>query len=341
MAVDAAYSNLYVANAGSNSIVHFDIGVNSGLTLEKDTAAPSTTPVAIAVNTADTYLYVLSGTTSARLTVYPLASGVIGTPLVNATTSNSYWPIVVPGHTGDVMIPTGVTVLANSSAVYVTAWDQSAYNPGCTPYPACITSTANPGWVFGFTVGANGALTPVAGSPFEAGVQASAIASDPTNRFVYVTDFASNGLIAYTIQDGSTLAFLHNGPFNTGKEPSAIVIDPRGRFIYVTNYLDSTVSAYAIDLPTGTPTTVVNTTGSLSNATLAQPVAVVVDPALGSFVYTANNFDSSVSGFHLNTTSGALSPTQSTPYPTGAKPTALVAIPHGNHATQVVGSTTP
>ena len=39
----------------------------------------------------------------------------------------------------DIIVPTGVTALANNNAVYVTAYDKSAYNPGGT-----TTSTATP-----------------------------------------------------------------------------------------------------------------------------------------------------------------------------------------------------
>jgi 6-phosphogluconolactonase len=184
----------------------------------------------------------------------------------------------------DTLIPTGVNVLANGDAVFVTAYDQSAYNPG-----GSVTSTANPGWVFGFTVGSGGALTPAAGSPWKAGIKPSAITSDPTNRFVYVTDFASNEMIGYTVQSGDVLDFMVNGPFKTGSEPTAIAIDPRGLYIYVTNALDSSVSAYVISLSTGTPSAAVNTTGSSLNATDTQPEAILVDPALGRFVFTANH----------------------------------------------------
>jgi 6-phosphogluconolactonase (cycloisomerase 2 family) len=327
--VDSAYANLYVANKGSNTIVHFAIGLDGGLTL-KDSVTLSTAPVAIAVNTADTDLYVISGTTSATLTEYPLSSGAIG------TTPTGSSPLNVGS---DTIIPTGITVLANNSAVFVSAYDQSAYNPGCTPTPpatTCITSTANPGWVFGFAVGSGGALTQASGSPWKAGIKPSAIVSDPTNHYVYVTDYASNQLIGYTILDGSTLSFLPNGPFKTGNEPSAITLNPGGRFIYLTNALDNTVSAYAIDLGTGTPTTVVNVTGSPNNSTDTQPVALIVDPALGRFVYSVNYLGNSVSGFALDTTAGSLKTTQGTPYPTDSKPTAITAIPHGNHATQTV-----
>ena len=108
---------------------------------------------------------------------------------------------------------------------YATVYDQSAYNPGGT-----TTSTAHPGWVYGFAIGSGGALTPAHGSPYQAGVKPTAVVSDPTDRFVYITDFASNQLIGYGIQGGSTLSFLINGPFKTGNEPQAVAIDPRGKY---------------------------------------------------------------------------------------------------------------
>jgi 6-phosphogluconolactonase (cycloisomerase 2 family) len=326
MAVTSDYENLYVANAGSNTIVHFAIGIYGVLTA-KDTITTSGVPVSIAVNAANTYLYVVTGPNPAVLTAYSLSSGAIGSA-ASVKTLNLYGTYA--SHSADVLIPTGLNVLANNSAVYVTAFDQSAYNPGgSTP------STANPGWVFGYTVGSGGALTAMA-NPFEAGVKPTAIASDPTDRFVYVTDYVSDQLIGYSVMSGDSLNFLFNGPFRTGNEPIALAIDPRGMFIYVANSLDSTVSPYAIDLATGTPTGAVNPSGNGSTITDAQPVAIMIDPALGRFVYTANYLGNSVSGFLLNPTSGALSPTQATPYPTGAKPTALIGVPHGNFSKQSV-----
>jgi 6-phosphogluconolactonase (cycloisomerase 2 family) len=328
LAVTSDYQNLYVANQGNNSVVHFAIAGNGVLT-QKDLVTTSTKPVSLAVNSAGTYLYVVSGTASATLTEYSLSSGTIG-----AVTSQA--ALSVPGYAGDTLIPTSITVLANNAtvsgnAIYVTAYDQSAYNPG-----GSVTSTANPGWVFGFTVGSGGALTAVSGSPWKAGVKPTAIASDPTDRFVYVTDYASNQLIGYTIQSGSILNFLTNGPFRTGNEPTAIVIDPRGKYIYVTNSLDSTVSAWSIDLSTGTPAGTANVTGSPSNTTDTQPVSLVVDPALGRFIYTANHLGNSVSGFRLDPDNGTLTITQSTPYITGDQPTAVVAVPHGNTSVESV-----
>jgi len=328
MAVSSDYTNLYVGNAGNNTVVHFEIASNGVLTA-KDTVTLSDTPVSLAVNTAGTYLYVVSGATTATLTEYALSSGTIGSAAAQVA-------LQIPGFTTDAVVPTGVTVLANNNvvqgnAVYATVYDQSAYNPGGT-----TTSSAHPGWVFGFAIGSGGALAPADGSPYQAGVKPSALVSDPTDRFVYVTDFASNQLIGYGIQSGSTLTFLINGPFRTGNEPQSLTIDPRGKYMYVANALDSSVSAFLIDLTTGTPSAAVNPTGAAINSTDTEPLSVAVDPALGRFVYTANYLGNSVSGFRLDPNAGNLTPAQATPYPSDQKPTAIAIVPHGNHSTQTV-----
>jgi len=323
MAVTSDYLNLYVANQGNSSVAHFAIAGNGVLTA-KDSITTDTTPVSVAVNAAGTYLYVVSGTESATLTAYSLSSGTIGAAVAQINLS-------VPGFGEDVIIPTGVFALASNNAVYVSAYDQSAYNPGgATP------SLANPGWVFGFAIGSGGALTPAPGSPYKAGVKPSALVADPTSRFVYVTDFASNELIGYSIQAGYNLNFLINGPFKTANEPQAVVIDPRGIYIYVANALSNTVSGYVINLGTGTPSTIATTTGNGTNQTDTQPVAIIVDASLGRFVYTANQLGDSVSGFEMSPNTGSLAPTQVSPYPVGDQPMAIASVPHGSHSIQVV-----
>ncbi len=262
LAVTPNFANLYVANQGSNNIVHFSLATNGELSKQDEVALSNqgSNPVAIAINTAGTKLYVVSSRlpgniAGAALAVFPLSStGAIGTAAANG--SLHYWPLTLPGFPGDLIVPTGVAVTTNNDAVYVTAYDQSAYSPGGT-----TTSTANPGWVFGFRAGSG--VSPVSGSPFEAGVKPTAVVCDPTNRFTYVTDYASNDLIGYDIQSTFGLSFMTNGPFKTGNEPQAITIDQRGKYLYVANALDSSVSAYALDLPTGTPSATVNPTGVL------------------------------------------------------------------------------
>src|SRR5665213_3327197 len=66
MATTSDFANLYVANQGNDSIVHFAIASDGTLT-KKDVVTLNAAPVSIAVNAANTYLYVVSGTTSATL----------------------------------------------------------------------------------------------------------------------------------------------------------------------------------------------------------------------------------------------------------------------------------
>jgi 6-phosphogluconolactonase (cycloisomerase 2 family) len=323
LAISPGETNLYVANQVDMNIVHFAVASNGVLT-KKDSVTLSTAPVAMAVSSDGNTLYVVSGTTSATLSAYTLSSGALGSV---ASTIN----LTIPGFESDSVVPTNITVIKSGAAVYVTAFDLSSYNPG-----GITTSTASPGWVFGFATGSGGALTPTPGSPYGAGVKPTAVVADPTNRFVYVTDFASNQLIGYGIYNGYALSFLLNGPYKSGGQPTSIAIDPRGKFIYVANSLDSTVGAFVIDLPTGTPSAAVNTTGNQANATDTQPVSIGVDPALGRYVYTANFLGNSISGFRLDPTAGTLKQTQATPYPVGIHPTAVALVPHGNHSTQTV-----
>lgn len=325
MTASPDYANLYVANSDNNTVVHFAIAADGSLS-QKDKITLAGAPAAIAVNQANTYLYVVSGSTTATLSEYALSSGAIG----NLTAQQT---LAIPGYASDAVAPTAVTVLNNNNAVYATVYDQSSYNPG-----GPTTSTANPGWVFGFGVGSGGALTPAAASPYRAGVKPSAMVADQTGRFVYITDYASNQLVGYSITSGDVLNFLTSGPYKTGSEPTAIAIDPRAKFLYVSNGLDSTVTAYAIDLATGIPSQAISTTGNAANVTDTQPQAIAVDPALGRFVFTANYLGNSISGFFLNPNTGQISPSEQTPYPTGQHPTAIVSIPHGNHSLQV---TTP
>jgi 6-phosphogluconolactonase (cycloisomerase 2 family) len=319
LATTSDYFNLYVANQGNNSVVHFSLS-DHGILTKKDSITLASAPTSIAVNSAGTYLYVVSGTSSATLTEYALSTGAIGS-------ATATLPLTVPGFAGDTLLPTGVAVLANNSAVYVTAFDKSAYNPG-----GSTTSNANPGWLFGYAVASGGALTPVSGSQYQAGVKPSALATDPVSRFLYVTDFASNQLIGYEVFSTDTLQFMVNGPFRTGNQPSSIVIDPRGVFIYLTNSLDENVEGYSIALPTGAPSQNVSVSGTAATQTDTDPVSITIDPGLGRYVYTANYLGNSISGFKLNPSDGTIEPTQATPYPTGENPRAIISVPHGNHA---------
>jgi 6-phosphogluconolactonase (cycloisomerase 2 family) len=77
-----------------------------------------------------------------------------------------------------------------------------------------------------------GELTPVAGSPFDAGTQPIGAAVDPTGRFVYVTDQNDGGpgsVQGFYIQPRSgSLRELPGSPFPAGQSSTSIVVGGRG-----------------------------------------------------------------------------------------------------------------
>jgi 6-phosphogluconolactonase (cycloisomerase 2 family) len=126
---------------------------------------------------------------------------------------------------------------------------------------------------------------------------------------------------------------MTNGPFSTGQFPVGMTIDPRGKYLYVANYSSQSIGAYVIDQATGTP---VGSVGSATTAVPAGPTCVTVDPALGIYVYTSNNLDSSVSGMQLDPHNGGLKQVQNTPFPSSGLPTCVTTVPNGSHPTQII-----
>lgn len=181
-----------------------------------------------------------------------------------------------------------------------------------------------------FQVGSSGALSQV--GTYSVGVAPNAIASDPTNKFLYVTDGAANQMIGFLIQLNGSLIAMQT-PFKTDNLPDAVAVDARGIYVYVANYNANNVSAYTIDRATGNATQIA---GSTTYAVDAGPLCILIEPALARYVYTANFLGNTVSGLTLNPSTGALSAVQNTPFKAAGQPTCSAAITHGNHAIEVV-----
>ena len=321
-AVSADYQNLFVVNHDDNTVVQFIIGNDGKLYPYNTVNTPGIYPLAIAANKSnvfvvDTYqplpLCSTADPCSGSVAVYPLTAATgstpigLGTPAINPAVSAQYWPLTLGGaNASHVIVPTAVNVLASGAYIYVTAYDSSV-----TPYS---------GYVFAFSVGSGGVLTAVPGSPFAAGVQPSAIASDPKSAYVYVTDSARGDVRGYSVGSSGALATLSGSPFPAGNGPSGVVVDPTYAYAYVTNSVDATVTAYSMS------SGVLTRIGSY--ATGLQPIAIGIDPSTNHFLFTVNFLDNTVSDFELSTTAGTLLDAQSSPFATSAQPLAAAAIPH-------------
>ncbi len=308
--------NLYVINHDDNTVVEFAIGTDGKLYPQQTCNTPGSFPVQMAINSAGTFLYVIETYQPnfnanipgpGALVVYPIsANGSMGagggscTPVADG--KNSFFPV---GTT-----PGAVDVLASNNYVY-------AVNTGDATVMAFSSDSA-------------GALTPIGTYPV--GVAPNAIVSDPTNRFLYITDGASNQVVGFVIQGDGTLIPMQS-PFPTQSLPDAITIDPRGQWVLVANYNSNSISSFAINQNSGNLATGASQT-SPNFLVNTGPAAVLIEPALGRYVYTANFLDNTVAGVYMNPGSGALSGVQNSPFIAGGQPTSIAAVTHGNHSIQ-------
>jgi 6-phosphogluconolactonase len=308
--------NLYVVNHDSSSVVVFAVSTDGSITQQQSCSIPGSLPTQLAVNTTGTYLYVTetyqpqynSDTPGpGAVVVFPInASGQLGagsnscTPVSNGT--NNFFA------TGN--NPVAVNVTANGNFVYAVNQNDAS--------------------ISAFQVGSGGALTSL--GTFTVGVAPNALASDPTSKFLYVTDGAANQLIGFLIQLNGTLVALQT-PFKTDILPDSVQVDPRGIYLYVANYNGNDVSAYTIDRATGNATQIAGTTTYTVDT---GPTCVLIEPALARYVYTTNFLGDTVSGLKLNPATGALAPVQNTPFKASGQPTCSAAIAHGNHSIEVI-----
>jgi 6-phosphogluconolactonase (cycloisomerase 2 family) len=344
-AVSPDFLNFYAANNDDNNIVQFGIGNDGKLYSQSTVNTPGTFPMSLAMNSAGSYLYVVdtlqpvagcslsnpcpglvagyavtpsksssstSGSIGGSLGQTCSSTGcTLGTPVTNAN-GLGYEPLQLSANDATVLTPTASSITANGNYLYVTAY-----------------SASNQGYLFAFSVGSDGGLTPLPSgqtysfngsstplTPIPVGSQLSGIATDSGSQYLYITDELNNQVDTFSIASG-TPSLLATAA--TGNRPTALTTF-KDQYLYVTNSLDSTVTAYSI--ASGTLTKIADF------ATDSQPVAVIIDPRNIGYLYTVNFLGSSLSGFKINQTNGTLVNAQQTPYASSAQPTAVTGIPH-------------
>jgi 6-phosphogluconolactonase len=326
--------NVYVVNNQDNNIVQFGIGTDGKLYPQSTVNTPGTFPVAVALNAAGTFLYVvdtlepaagcsLANPCPGDLAVYPINSdGSLGTPVANNTASPNYWPLTITASNATVLTPTAVNILTNGSNVYVTAYNAST----------------KAGYLFGFAANSDGTLSelslgctaaqPNCGvQPLSLGSEPVALASDSGSQNLYVVDEIKNQINSFSVQAGGSLVPVSTT--GTGNQPSSLVLF-HDKYLYVANSLDSTVSAYNVSSG--------NLSAIATYASSTNPIAIAIDPRNIGFLYTVNFLGSSLSGYQINATDGTLVNAQASPYASSLQPAAISGVPHGGTATAASGT---
>jgi 6-phosphogluconolactonase (cycloisomerase 2 family) len=327
--------NLYVVNHDDSSVGEYSIGTDGKIYLQNTYNVTGSMATAIAIDAAGKFLYVTFtyqvGPNGQQLyspaspgpggvTIFPInADGSLGTPSTLKVGNNPVGIVVSRPPAGGTAVFAYVLDQEVAPKATVLGFSQNLTTGALTPTPGTVITTD----ATGKTVATG----------YGAGTTPSAIAEDPSARFVYITDEATNQLYGNVVANNGSLVAMTNGPFATGIFPVGLTIDPRGQFLYVANFSSNTVGAYAIDVASGTP---VGSVGSASTTVDTAPMCVTVEPALGIYLYSANNLASTVSALQLDPHNGGLSQVQNTPFPSSGLPTCAVAVANGSHPTQII-----
>jgi len=187
-----------------------------------------------------------------------------------------------------------------------------------TPASPILYVANDRGSVTAFTVGADGGLVPVPGSPFAAPARLRRLSSTPDGRFLYGA--SDQGLPGYAInQYNGVLAPLPGSPYASGRFEALTAGRPGWLYAVASNE----ARVYAVDqgtgrlTPSGPPAPVGRT-----------PEEVVLDPS-GRYLYVAAS--EAVSGFLVDAGGGGLAPLPGSPFPLGetTRPLSMVMDPLG------------
>jgi 6-phosphogluconolactonase len=142
--------------------------------------------------------------------------------------------------------------------------------------------------VSAYNIASSGALTPVPGSPFAAGVGFLSVAVDPTGKFVYGVGSDEDDVSAYSIGSNGGLTLVPGSPFPAGLVPESVAITPF--FPFSTSSAKLQISAGGFDLNESF------TLGANSNG--INPVTENVTMQIGTFSVTipAGSFQQNPNG---------------------------------------------
>jgi 6-phosphogluconolactonase len=285
---------LYAANL-RGTIETYSVDMNDG-TLAEIGSATGSDGIGVAANPAGTFLYAAEPSTNA---IDGYSIGATG-----ALSSITGSPFATDGAAGDGVA--GIAVDPSGRLLYATTGTASGGTGTGLLAVFSIDSTT-------------GALSPITGSPFAAGISPEQITVAPSGQFLYVTDSESN-ILAFSIAAGTPT------PISASSSPDgaqALAVTPSSAYIYSVN-IDNLISAYSVDSATGSPSQVPGSPFPYSAGTGNYAGAVVVHPT-GTFLYVCNIFGSpdTISGFAIDSASGALSPVPGSPFGTNQSPAFL------------------
>ena len=162
-----------------------------------------------------------------------------------------------------------------------------------------------------FDVASDGTLTP-SGTPTPAGVGPRGMALDPLGQYLLVTNTVSNNISVFSVASGTgALTEVVGSPFPGNNGPTEILITPSGKFVYVTNPSIGFITAFTF-------------AGGVLSPVPGSPfasgrgVSAVAVESGEHFLYAANTIANTISGFAIDSTTGALTAVPGSPFSSAA-----------------------
>lgn len=267
LAVTPANTFLYVGTAGG--VYGYSIAANGSITvLNKGNAmVADVVPAFMQIDSTGNYLIATGISTSTAVQSISIYTINTSTGIVTAT-NNPIQLYTGSGTTPTVLNPTGMLITPNNAYVYVslgslgvqllTLGANGALSAGSAPtyLPPKSTSSnpvdyglaSDPTSAFLFvaetntglrelSIGTNGALNELSGSPYSVGTGPRGVVLDTTGSYVYVANYGSNNISAFTLTAASgKLNAVSGSPFSSGGQlPSAFVNDNQKKYLGVIN----------------------------------------------------------------------------------------------------------
>jgi len=254
MAVTPSDSYLYVA--GNGGIYGYSINTSTGALTAVSSggvlAITTLAPVSLDVSPDGNWLFALNGdgqtfneyqitaSTGAlsllASTPYTALNKATVVPQMIRVAPNGAYVFVALGTGGDL-----VFTLTTSTGALSTTYQQLATGSTSTSDNALaidsgttyayIARSGTGGGLMVYSIGTNGALTPVTGSPFATGNGPFSVLLDSTGKYVYVANRTDANISGFSIGTGAVLTALSGSPYASGSLVTSLARDKSGSYV--------------------------------------------------------------------------------------------------------------
>jgi 6-phosphogluconolactonase (cycloisomerase 2 family) len=323
-------------NSVTSSPVHFTAFANSpscaaGIAAMRIYTAPGVAAYTANANVISVDLNLAAGSYATVVQTWDKCGGVGKTP-VNFTVSSvqvkaakflyvaeaqpaGVFGFVINPDTGTVS-PNGQSLVATASTAGSVASDPGGYRLYVGELAGNVSAY--------FIDRRNGYLHPVPKSPVNTGNTISGIVVHPSGRWVFASHL-NGGVSVLHVEDDGSLVKASGSPFPTVAGTNALTLDQSGRHLFVAEgvanasnvgqLIPSYIEAFGVDTLTGALTPLANSPylmNPVSSACSVVPEDIVT--VQGRYLYTANAYESAVSGYFIDPASGILTEMGGSPF---------------------------